>query len=287
MTSQAPVRIALKNILFATDFSPCSEAVLPYARSLARLYRSQLVIAHVSPELQDPGSAPEFDLRHAAIRQMEDLEVSDQLEGIRHKWIVGEGSVWDVLSDIIVREDIDLVVIGTHGRTGFKKFVMGSVAELIFRQAPCPVLIIGPSVEAETRRTPQFETILYSTDFSADCPAAFDYALSFAAEHNSCLSLITVAPQQDHELQRSLVVRLMAMLPANAPLWCKPKATVEFGEPAECIVSAAVRDKAHLIVLGAHRGAILTHHLMDTAYRVICNAPCPVLTVNAHFKPRD
>jgi nucleotide-binding universal stress UspA family protein len=274
-----PTRISLKNILVATDFSACSDAVLPYACGIARTYNSTLFLAHViSPDILGVDPFQMDAVRGNALRLMDDLKESDALKGLPHKTLVEEGETWDVLSRMVADNHIDLVVLGTHGRAGFSKFVMGSVAEDIFRHASCPVMTIGPKVVATLRQEISFVHVLYATDFASESPTAMHYAISLAEEHKAHLTLMHVA-EADSKLP--LPQRLLQSIPADNQLSTSPEAVIEIGEPAEQILRVAAQRHADLIVLGAHRPAILTTHLMDTAYRVVCEAPCPVLTVGA------
>ena len=153
--------ISLKNILFATDFSEASQAALPYAAAIARRYDSQLHIAHImSPSgyiiPSQPGDRVTLDsIQEAALadarQSMETL--ASHLKTIPHHTYVREGEVWESLSDIIQTREIDLLIMGTHGRTGVEKLVLGSKAEEILRQAPCPVLTVGPKIGGRARLT--------------------------------------------------------------------------------------------------------------------------------------
>lgn len=279
-------RPAFRRILYATDFSAHSEATLPYAAALARAHNSQLLIVHVVvPEVLCMEPPVTLSLREAAQRQMEDLQLSDQLEGVQHREIVTEGPIWDGISEIVDKEQVDLIIVGTHGRTGFRKFVMGSVAEEIFRQAPCPVMTIGPAVYAQARRTPQLRTIVYATDFASDCPGALDNAYRLTIRNDARLILLTVASFENaadpEAVLRGLHQKLRALVPQDAK---HIETMVEFGQPGQGILTVAHQNDADLIVLGAHRPAMLTNRFMDVAYRVVCEAPCPVLTCNAQVQ---
>ena len=205
--------ISLKNILFATDFSEASQAALPYAAAIARRYDSQLHIAHImSPASyvipSQPGGPVTIDSIHEAARtdvrqRMETL--ASHLKTVPHHTYVREGEVWESLSDIIRTHEIDLLVVGTHGRTGVKKLLLGSKAEEILRLAPCPVLTVGPKVAGSARLTAiggggkdptpveiSVEQIVYATDFSPESFAAAPFATSLAQEFQSKLTLLHV-----------------------------------------------------------------------------------------------
>ena len=153
--------ISLKNILFATDFSEASQAALPYAAAIARRYDSQLHVAHIMspasyiiPSL--PGDPVTLDSIHEAARadarqRME--AVASHLKTVPHHTYVREGDVWESLADLIQTHEIDLLVVGTHGRTGVQKLILGSKAEEILRLVPCPVLTVGPKIAGRAKLT--------------------------------------------------------------------------------------------------------------------------------------
>src|SRR5579872_1947640 len=261
---EAGKRIALKNILFATDFSPHSDVALPYALEIADRYGAKVYGAHVvttedylfsAPDVW-PSHPPEEDqLRKEVLRRLE-----EQLRGVPHEALFGAGEVWSVLSRMIGEQAIDLLVVGTHGRTGTRKAFMGSIAETIFRQAVCPVLSIGPKVPRELGRELRFERILFATNFGKESLAALPYALSFTEEDQGELDLLHVVEQpaagviDAEEVKGSLIRRLGQLVPPEAAAWCDVKCLVEFGHqfarPAERILDVARARVADLIVLG-------------------------------------
>ena len=288
------VRIALRNVLYLTDFSKPSEAALPYAIAIAREYGASVYALHVV--LPDPYAdmTPGMAIslveaqEGAAKAQMQQLE--PQLAGIPHETILARGSaVWPALEEAIEKHKIDLVAVGTRGRTGALKFLLGSVAEEIFRRSPVPVITIGPSVRRTKEGSGKFERVLFATDFTAKSLAAA-YAISFAQEHQAQLILLHVTGDRERREaakgQRLSVAEAMHQLhqivPPEAELWCRPEIAVEHGEPAARILEAANHRHADLIVLGIRRTAHIlaaTHVEAATAHQVVAHAPCPVLTV--------
>jgi len=285
--------VRLRNILCATDFSSISEAALLYAAAIARRYDSQIYVAHVirpdAYELVPPEAfgAALTQTRHYAEQQMSELLVSGRLRGIPHQVLLGEGELWKVLSEMLTEHEADLVVVGTHGRTGIRKLLLGSVAEEIFRLAPCPVLTVGPRVPKEIPSEVELRHILYATDFTPTAERAAAYAISLAQEHRARLTVLHVvqeaaqASSQNKELlQTFFTKRLRSLVPNEAELWCDPEFAVEFGSPAGGILKAATDQQVDLVVLGVRRSANFPGHLPPaTAYQVVCQAPCPVLTV--------
>ena len=300
--------ISLKNVLFATDFSATSEAALPYAAAICRRFGSTLHVAHVISEaslLLMTGGVDYVSMgtiyEDAHTEAKEKVEqIGTRLEGIPLRSWVRHGQVWNSLADIVSENDIDLIVVGTHGRTGLGKLLLGSVAEDILRHAPCAVLTVGPKVEGRAKLPPfaakgrdlappelEIRQILYATNFSRTSLSVVPYAIALAQEFQARLSLIHViedyaslgtrpGPIEDG------VLRLKELVPRNAGLQYAPESILEFGEPAKCIVTAAEEREADLLVLGARSSDELvgaTHLPWSTAHKVIAHAKCPVLTV--------
>jgi len=150
---QARSKVALKNMLFATDFSPTADAAGLIAKQIAQRYAAKIYGLHVKPienYVNYAAAAPEAwaAMTEASERATEENTkfLNDQLNGVDHEVLIEEGNIWDVISQLIDQKEIDLVVLGTRGRTGFGKALLGSVAEQILRQSPCPVLTVGPHV---------------------------------------------------------------------------------------------------------------------------------------------
>jgi nucleotide-binding universal stress UspA family protein len=309
--------ISLKNVLFATDFSEASQAALPYAAAIARRYDSQLYIAHImSPASYIIPSLPcdpvTLDSIHEAARadvrqRME--TVASHLKTVPHHTYFREGDVWESLADLIQTHEIDLLVVGTHGRTGVEKLVLGSKAEEILRLAPCPVLTVGPKIAGRGKLTPiesegkepveiSVRQIVYATDFSPESLAAAPFATSLAQEFQSKLTLLHVIKKRKNKDHQSEPIdlalqRLEKLVPEEASMWCSPRPTVQIGPPADCILQEALDTKADLIVLGVRAASgnlgAATHLPWATAHKVIAQAHCPVLTIpyNTTLHPKE
>jgi nucleotide-binding universal stress UspA family protein len=296
-TVEAGGRIALKNVLFATDFSACSNAALPYALSIARRFGATLHSAYVKPTDAEiffaspeswPAVAEEDDRRDQA--RIEELE--KRLPQIPHDMLTPRGKVADALVRIIAEQDIDLLVLGTHGRAGLGKLFLGSVAEEIFRRAACPVFSVGPHVSRKPEGEDRFQHIVFATDFSEDSLAALPYAVSLAEDDQAHLALLHVVEHPAagivdlDEVKAVQMRRLQELLPTEAASWCHAECMLEFGRQfapaAERILEVARNRAADLIVLGvrsAHGKLGLITHLASTTAQILTQAGCPVLTV--------
>jgi len=291
--TSAQTRVGIKTILYATDFSVCSEAALPYLCDIARLYDSRVIAVHVMPAVSQASAIVSSEILE---KRKEIMNLSSRLGEVSHRWLLLEGAVWQALEQVVKEENVDLVVLGTHGRTGADRLVLGSVAEEIFRQATCPVLTVGPHVarRALSRRQPRLgqgasvesniHTILYPTDFSEESLAAAPFALSMAQEHQAKLVLLHVLEEsgenrlEDPPRFNQLVMELREIVPQEANLWCEPEFMVEFGVPAERILEICEEVGADLIIMGV-RGMKQPVSATFTAHEVVSHAQCPVLTV--------
>jgi nucleotide-binding universal stress UspA family protein len=296
--AQTNKRIALRNILFLTDFSEPSEVALPFASAMARTYGSVVHTLHVVLPSAYTYMTPEVattlldDQEDQAKTEMQRVEA--ELMGLPRESIIERGTaVWPVLTDVLKDREIDLIVLGTHGRTGAQKLLLGSCAEEIFRRARVPVMTIGPAVKTSVHSGGRFRRVLFATDFNAVSTAAAAYAVSLAQENQARLVLLHALPEprqgrasRSGELSIAEGIhQLQELVPREAELWCRPETTVRHGEPAEQILATANQSGADLIVLGV-RGmeglaAISTHLSRATAYQVVVHAPCPVLTVRS------
>jgi len=150
-TVQAPSPIEIRNILLATDFDPITESALHYSLAIARRYNAKIFLVHVvRPDMFGDKRASLDDAWREAQRHMTDLLIAGHLQGVAHQVMVEQGDVWPVLAEKIPTLKIDLLVVGTHGRSRIGKLLLGSVAEEIFRQATCPVLMVGPNAPGPT-----------------------------------------------------------------------------------------------------------------------------------------
>jgi len=290
-TSQASTSVSFKTILFATDFSSSSEAALPYVLSLAHFFDSTVLAVHAVP--YDPISglatvppAVELDAEwrdaHAALRNYEETH---PFTGLRHEFILERGLLKDVMADLVARHAVDLVVIGTHGRQGFRKIFAGSFAEEIFRTAKCPILTVGPgAVVPPEKWMPR--RILFATEFAEGSMHALPLALALADTTGAELQVMHAVPlvpwEQQCEMTKVYEERLQKLIPADSPHRCRIDFAVTFDLAGPGILNTAQVTKADLIVMGVHQArfpALDAHVPGTTASEVICNAHCPVLTV--------
>ena len=285
--------IPFKSILHLSDFSPCSENGLRWAVAVARAHQAKLSVLHVViPRTFTSAAAesPSLDIKENSARsQMAELE--KRLADVPlETFVQRDDSVWPSVSVKLAELSCDLLVVGTHGSTGFGKLFLGSVAETVLRQSPIPVMTIGAATPPPLEG--KFQRVLVATNLRARPmdPASFGVALARRerarlfllhtckaggrgkAAQSSELS-VAEALHRLHDLATSL---------GNGNDDNPPQSIVEFGDAKTKILEVATRTKADLIVTGvaATRNVAVARHVeMGTAHAIVAHAMCPVLTV--------
>jgi nucleotide-binding universal stress UspA family protein len=181
-----PVGVGIHNVLIATDFSRYSNVALTFGLDLAHDYRATAYVVSVIPtdEILLAGPDAYVPAKDATRRDLLELKAEltrshAYVEGKDYHLYMLEGAVAEAILDFACAQQIDLIVVATHGRSGLGKVLMGSVAEKVFRQSPVPVLTIGPRVHRTTYKSPT-QNILVPTDFTPASERAVSYAAALA-----------------------------------------------------------------------------------------------------------
>jgi nucleotide-binding universal stress UspA family protein len=280
----------VKDILFLTDFSPCSAKALPYAAAIAFRYASVLHTVNIIPfELSDVYRADLLNGFDSAEHNMVEMAKCSMLEGIRHYEMVRQGEFLEVMSRVTQDLGIDFVVLGTHGRGGYLKALLGSVAEEVMHTVQCPVLTVGPHVTHNGLLDGRLKHVVCTADFKPTSRRALEWAMHFAREYRTRLTVVHAVSSpgelpfdsEDSPLQVAQE-RLAALLPTDAELDYPVEILAQFGSPAEVILGCADERRSGLIVMGMHTTAhvqLRSHLFWPTSHQVVVQALCPVLTV--------
>jgi len=287
-----PVGVGIQNVLIATDFSTYSNAALNYGLQLARSYEATTYVVFVVPadEFLIAGPDAYVAAKEAAARDLQELKAElnrkhSYVEGRDYHLCLLEGAVAQTILDFAHRKRIDLIVLGTHGRGGLGKALMGSVAERVFRQSPVPVLTLGPHLHRHVRdHSPH--NILVAADLTSASARAARFAATLARESHARLTLLHVVDPKNFEhvpdkadAQRAVELRLQEL--AGQPCdGLGVAARVDVGRVVPTILHALDEMDADLLVIGVHpsRG-LLDRVMFPHAYELVCESPCPVLTL--------
>lgn len=283
--------IAIRRMLYATDFSAASNAALPLVAALARRYGSEVYVVNIRSALPYTMATPEAVCviesqgEREARAAMDEVLRSPDLEGLCTRVIVETGEPAEELKRAARDYDIDLAVLGTHGRSGLMRLLMGSISEELLRSLDCPVATVGPHF-SQTRITPDMiKTILYPTDLSLESRAAFPYVASLAVEYRARIVLLhTILPGNavtSIALETAALARreMQRMFTSEVDPRSQFETVVDFGDPTQRILESAHEYRAGLIAFGVQPASTASTHFRNTvAYRVVLNADCPVLT---------
>ena len=207
-----------------------------------------------------------------------------------------EGNPAQEITQEAERLPADLLILGTHGKSGFQRFFLGSVTEKVLRSTRVPVLIIPPTVTEPG--SPVYKTILCPLDFSEASTHALGYALSLAKEADARLILLHVVEDlladADMEalghlsltdyyrrVEQDAVTKLKGMIPSEAGAWSTPQTRVVRGRAYRQILEVIAGERVDLVVMGVQgKGAVDRLVFGSTTHRVIREAGCPVLTLH-------
>ena len=299
--------IDITRILCPIDFSEFSRHALDYATGVARWYGASVHVMHVHHVLPVASTVPEMipsmaltpEWRQELLRSVEAFATKDGSDAVPMTFEVAEGFPAHEVVAAARRAAVGLLVVGTHGRSGFAHLVLGSVAERVLRTAGCPVMTIPPRVADAAPVGPLFKRILCAVDFSACSMRALEYATSLAQEADAHLTVAHVfelegaLPSEWRTavtpgfIRRELLAiederrhHLAYAVPTSVREFCSVDTLMTSGTPYREILRLAAENAAELIVLGVHgRNPVDLAFFGSTTNHVVRQARCPVLTV--------
>ena len=304
--------IQIKRILFPTDFSEHANQVLKYAVHLAQKFDAELYLLHAIVMYEDDPNNPDhrFPDLSGSVVQIRQI-AQDRLDNsyaeysslpVRVFKETRRGiSVYQEIISFAEEKEIDLIVIGTHGRSGLSHLLLGSVAEKVVRYAPCPVLTIGRQT-VERPVSLEVKNILVPVDFSTYSAEALKYAVAVGETYAARLHLLYVVEEPTYpafyasgtisalEIMRDLPARakraITKFLKDNAPTDLKVVRDVREGKPENEIIHYTAENAIDLIVMATHGLSGLDRFILgSTTERVIRKATCPVLSVKLREEP--
>lgn len=300
-----------KRILCAVDFSAHSRRALDHAVAIARWYEARVTALYVFSTAPlaavGPGALAFEPLvltdtdRERLVSDVREFAAAESAPGVAIDAAVREGFPATEIVEYARTIDADLLVLGTHGRSGVERLLLGSVAERVLRRAGCPVLTVpAGQPDAVAAGFPIFKTIVCPIDFSEASMLALEYALSLARESDAHLTILHVASfsleqtmldtaaaeggmtvaEFRRRTERDLEARLHATVPADAADYCRIDTLMMRGKPGIEVIRAATDRHADLIVMGVHgRGVVDLTLFGSTTQHVVRAAHCPVLTI--------
>ena len=303
--------IEIRRILCPIDFSDYSRRALDHAIAIARWYDSKVTALHVcspvpvaaygpGPVVSDPIMLTAVD-REQILADTRAFIEPESAPGTPIEAVVREGSTAAEILDQAAAMNVDLLVIGTHGRSGFERLLLGSVAEKVLRKAYCPVLTVpGRLPDAVPVGPVLYKRILCAVDFSDSSLLALEYALSMAQEADGRLTVLHVVSHEfENEADMASVVydvrttvgdflkereealrRRLQEAVAGATEFCSVELITTHGKPWREVLRMASERQSDLIVMGVQgRGGADLLFFGSTTQHVVREAGCPVLTL--------
>jgi len=300
---------AIRHILCPIDFSDFSRHALDHAVAVARRYESTLTLLHVYPLTPSMAYAPGTPVLPVVVPTPADLEAlrvsmkrfaeSETDASVPMQFDMGEG---DAATEILARATAmpsDLIVMGTHGRSGFERLVLGSVTEKVIHKAPCPVLTVPrPMADAVPASPLLFRRVLCGIDFSDASLLALEYALSLTQDADAELTLLHVvevspAPATDVRgdvetralgayvtaAARARAEQLQQLVPEGVKGHARVETVVTIGSAHREILRVAAERTSDIIVLGTHGFGVSRMLFGSAAHQIVRQATCPVLTI--------
>jgi len=294
-------------ILCPVDFSDASRHAVDHALALARWYGGTITAAHVIPPMMSLQPSAGLPLYPPIVFTPQDLEqfrsettkfVEAEGGSTQVNAVVVEGSIATEIVQLAESLPADIVVMGTHGRSGFERLLLGSVTERVLRKAPCPVLTVPPrAIDAVPLGPVLFTRILCAIDFSPSSLKALDYAVSLSAAAGARLSVVhvlelipTVEPvfiggpglEEFHQVMRDAGrKRLHEMVSTHGKGDGTITEVVGEGKAYREILRVAAEERSDLIVIGAHGGVAGVGAFGSTTNHIVRQATCPVLSLKA------
>ncbi len=291
----------IRRILCPIDFSEFSARAYRYALSLAQHYRATLFVEHVVELYRHPsagyvataGLYEEFlqHLLHNAEEQLQEFVKDHAENGIQPERVVEQGIASDSILAFAEGQKADLIIMGTHGRRGFDRLMLGSVTERVMRKASCPVLAVRKpphdfDSSGEQHDLAHLNRILFCTDFSENSRRALDYALSLATEYQAELTLvhvledISVSADIEGAIARA-TKQLDQLIPREVRKAGAIKKLVRIGKPYQQIIQLAVEAQTEVVIMATSGRSELDLAMFgSTAHRVLTLGPCPALVIH-------
>jgi nucleotide-binding universal stress UspA family protein len=294
--------INITRILCPVDFSDASRHALDYAVGIARRHEARITALYVLPSIaallppRGEGLYPPIAFSAADLQQYDEALVSfaGRSGDAQIQTQVAQGSVVGEIVRVAAALPADLLVVGTHGRSGFDRLMLGSTTEKLLRKAACPVLTVPPHAPDAAPVGALFSRVLCAVDFSPGSLRALALAESLAGEAGAELCLMhviepvsvfepvvagAVASAGAADLRDDARQRLQQLIGRDTRAFAETTEVVAAGKASREILREAAARRCDLIVLGAHGALAGLTPFGSTTAHVVREAQCPVVTV--------
>jgi nucleotide-binding universal stress UspA family protein len=284
--------VNLSSVVYATDFSECSENAGLYAERIAACFSAKLLVAHAFTLSQ---AALEVESCERKMSQQR-IDLNGLLTKEVHRLGLGsvkaipsllEGSPKETITQLADSNAPSMIVLGTHGGSSLERGIIGSTAEKILRSTPWPALTVGPTVPVLSPNSHPFKRILFATDLTSEAALAAKWVVNFAELFGAGIDILSVVQDgasDDPTLLADIRSRFFAivegLVPQHVQAFCNPKTFVAIGSAHERIVEQVIDGANDLLVLSIRKASHLRMEMRTSGvFRIIVDAACPVLTI--------
>lgn len=284
----------LQTVIYATDFSPCSKNAGLYAARMAAYFSAKLLVTHAFTLEQAALEVETLDRRLSQQRNIQTNLLSKEAAllgagSVKAIPVLLEGEPQYVIPGLADMEEPSMIVLGTHGRGSIERGIIGSVAEKILRSTIWPALTVGPQVQPLSAQMFPFKRILFATDFTVAAAHAAFYAVTFAEVFGAKIDVLNVIqeaaiehPDRLADLQTRFFSALDALVPQCAKEFCDSRTYLAVGRAHDKILEHIRERSIELLVLGIRKVSHISMEMRTSgAFRIIVDAPCPVLTIRS------
>src|SRR5271169_3712228 len=298
--------LEIKSIVCPVDFSEFSVRAYHHALSLAEHYRAKLVAQHIIelshyPYADYAASAGDYEnfcraMLEGGKEQLREFVKMHSQGEIQPELVVSQGTAPDCILAFAQEQKTDLIVMGTHGRRGFDRLMLGTTTDRVMRRSACPVLAVskappeslpansasGAAASEERHEVHRLNRIVFCTDFSENSERALNYAISATREYDAELTMLHVLEREDSARKEEIITtaagQLDKLIPPEERKRLKIKTEVRVGKSYQQIIQHAEEERIDLVVMAVRgRGALDLAVFGSTTYRVMQLGPCPVL----------
>ncbi len=289
--------LPLRKVLLPVDFSGRCVGAARYLHALAARFNTQVTLLHVLPPPHYEFSSIEvggalldelFTNRMEQMRKELDTYLCAELEGVQTQRVLIEGDPARKIVEYANDQEIDLIMMPTHGYGPFRRFILGSVTAKVLHDADCPIWTGVHLEQAPDVQAIQFKTTVAAVDLGPQSCKTVKWAAEFSSEYGARLVIAHATPSLegrageyfDPDWKKHLAA---AASDEIAKLGCEESKTAEViidsGDAPAVVCDIAAREKADILVIGRGSAAGIFGRLRQNAYAIIRQSPCPVVSV--------
>jgi nucleotide-binding universal stress UspA family protein len=284
-----------KHILFPVDFSERCRAVEPFVKSAAQHFQANLTLLHAVPNpvtlaggFEAPPYAVITDIKpviDAAKDRLSTILNMPELQTVR---VVESGDPAFLITDFAKHNDVDLIMMPTHGYGGFRAYLIGSVVAKVLHDARCAVWTAAHTAQEELGTSAEYKSILCAIDLDSEGVNLLRFGADLAKQYGATLRVAHAVPASearplkylDSEFRQELLKESRAEIGRmQQEAGTDAEICLEAGDVSKAVRAAALQYQANLVIIGRGKIHETFGRLRTNAYAIVRDSPCPVLSI--------